>query len=276
MAKGPGSTRSGSSSNPRGNGQQVNASRSQLAIEDRIIALEGERQRAIYAGDFDRRDEINAEIKALREQYRQAGEPERKESNEPKNRTQQPMNQAQVDSQMVSFISQHAMEILRREGVTGVQRISSVRPIGDVYHIAYLNESGIMMGRDFSKNGASKAIGLYAPTNSKLIRDEFNRITGNRATSSSPGGTRFKMPSMPKKDSGTRATVRLGGNTYEISHYSTGYGNDKRTNGTLTVTTDGRDPERFDYGPGPYRDYKNAREAYEAIKKMLRKRDSNS
>ena len=179
MAKGPGGTRSGNSGNPSGNGgARVNASRtSQLEIEDRIIALEGERQRAIYAGDFDRRDEINAEIKALREQYRQAGEPETPETPS------------------------------RQEPSVG------------------------------------------APV---------------------------KMPSMPKKDTGTRATVRFGEDTYEISHYSTGYGNDKRTNGTFNVAINGRGLTRFDYGPGPYRAYKNAREAYEAIKKFLRKRDSNN
>lgn len=62
----------------------VDASRpSQWEIEDRIIALEGERERLRNEGSgngpgFDtvRIDQINDEIKDLREQYRQAGEPQ--------------------------------------------------------------------------------------------------------------------------------------------------------------------------------------------------------
>lgn len=83
MAKGPGGTRSGNSGNPQGNGgQRVNASApaSQLAIEDRIIALEGERERLRQNGDIngpviaaEKIDRINEQIEQLREQYLEAG-----------------------------------------------------------------------------------------------------------------------------------------------------------------------------------------------------------
>lgn len=79
MAKGPGGTRVSTSDNPTGNGRRrVNASapRTQLEIEDRIIALEGERDRLRASGsalDERRINQINDQIDTLRAQYQAAG-----------------------------------------------------------------------------------------------------------------------------------------------------------------------------------------------------------
>ena len=199
MAKGPGSTRSGSSSNPTGVGN-------------------------------------NAPVRGIMRSFPNA-------------------RLAAVDSKKI-------MDFVNRHG-------------GSVYDLrdgTYAMELGSMPDTSLENaNKLEQRLGIEIAAVDRvdnLIRFRYKERGGSRQA--------LSMPSMPKKDTGTRATVRFGEDTYEISHYSTGYGNDKRTNGTFNVAINGRGLTRFDYGPGPYRAYKNAREAYEAIKKFLRKRDSNS
>ena len=93
-------------------------------------------------------------------------------------------------------ITERAGDILKESGVS-FKKVASVSPAGDTYAIRYLNTAGVPQVRYYSKTGETRAIGVNAPSSSKIIK---NIVSGKESDKKEDSSKKAESKTSAKKE----------------------------------------------------------------------------